>query len=97
MHGLETLIRINEAACRPRISHTRLAELVGEVQRLPVRNGYRTALLRSIDKYAEQIINRPIFPPEDGWDDLEALQQVTLGDMMEAQLSGRFSESGRTP
>ncbi len=30
---------------------------------------------------------RPHYRPEEGWDDLEALQQVTLGDMMEERLA----------
>jgi hypothetical protein len=62
----------------PRIEH-----LHALVAGLPVDEKYREALYRSIDLYADQLINRL---QGDGLDDLEALQQVTLGDMMEMAL-----------
>jgi hypothetical protein len=86
MHGLETLSRLNEVACLPRINHPRLAALSYSVWRLPVCNRYRTELLRSIDLYAEEFVTRPLYMPGEGWNDLEALQQVTLGDAMEKYL-----------
>jgi hypothetical protein len=90
MHSLCTLSRLNEFACRPRYNHPKLHALTYSVQRLPIGGLYRAALLRSIDRYADQFIERPTRPPEEAWDDLEALQQVTLGDMMEASLKARF-------
>jgi hypothetical protein len=86
MHGLDTLHRLNEFACLPKYNHPKLHALTWAVQRLPIGGFYRAALLRSIDRYADQFIDRPNYAPEEGWDDLEALQQVTLGDMMEHQL-----------
>lgn len=86
MHSLHTLGRLNEFACLPKYNHPKLHALTFTVQRLPVGGFYRAALLRSIDRYADQIIARPTRPREEAWDDLEALQQVTLGDMMEASL-----------
>ena len=83
MHSLQTLTRLNEFACLPRCQHSRLSALAYTVQRLPIGNYYRAALLTSIDRYAGQITERQ---PDEGWDDLEALQQVTLGDMMEFAL-----------
>ena len=64
--------------------HPRIERLQQQVASLPVSAEYRHALYMSIERYADQIIERQI--PNDGWDDLEALQQVTLGDMMEQQL-----------
>ena len=47
---------------------------------------YRALLLQSIDTLREQILERPLYARDEGWDDLEALQQVTLGEMMERDL-----------
>jgi hypothetical protein len=92
MHGLETTRRLNREACegRPPQSrlrhHPRIQALRAIVNRLPVDGMYRAALHRSLGRYADQWISRPHYRPEEGWDDLEALQQVTLGDMMEESL-----------
>jgi hypothetical protein len=89
MHGLDTLIRRNTSAGMPEFpgqklrKHPRIIALRRDVAGLPVDEHYRRWLYRSINRYADQIIERPSYAPEDGWDDLEALQQVTLGDMME--------------
>ena len=92
MHGLKTLERLNRCATegRPRQNplrhHPRIQALRREVNGLPVDPLYRAALHRSLDRYADPIVSRPHHAPEAGWDDLEALQQVTLGDIMEEQL-----------
>lgn len=83
MHSLQTLTRLNEFACLPKRNHPRLHALAYTVQRLPIGGFYRAALHTSIDRYADQIVERP---QDMGWDDLAALQQVTLGDMMEFAL-----------
>lgn len=93
MHSLETLRRLNEFACLPKINHPKLHALTYTVQRLPVGGFYRAALLRSIDRYADQLVERPALPPEEAWDDLEALQQATLGDMIEVALKTRISRN----
>ena len=62
--------------------HPRLALLRRQVLGLPVDEHYRAQLLQSIDTYRDQILERPRYAPGEGWDDLDALQQVTLGDMM---------------
>ncbi len=64
--------------------HPRIALLRSDVLSLPVDAEYKEALLKSIVTYRDQILARPVYLPEEGWDDLEAIQQVTLGDMNEA-------------
>lgn len=86
MHGLQTLSVLNELACMPKLNHPRLHSLTYIVQRMSCRNSYRAALLRSIERYADQIIDRPYYRRDEGLDDLEALCQVTLGDMLEASI-----------
>jgi len=66
--------------------HPRITLLRSQVLNLPVDDDYRDALLQSIDTYADQIISRPLHTAGEGWDDLEALQQVTLGDRNERAL-----------
>lgn len=61
--------------------HPRIVLLRNDVLDLPVDNGYKAHLLNSIERYHDEIINHPVYAPEEGWDDLEAIQQVTLGDM----------------
>jgi hypothetical protein len=67
--------------------YLRLERLRRDVASLPVDEIYRARLYRSIDLYADQILARPPDPPPpDYWSDLEALQQVTLGDRVEEML-----------
>ena len=94
MYSLEIILRINRTSSGPvrrpaPLSHPRLLALRRDVLGLPVDEAYRTALLRSLVKYGSEIVERPMYAPDEGWDDLEALQQVTLGDMMERRLRGR--------
>ncbi|NBQ67613.1 MAG: hypothetical protein EBU46_01795 [Nitrosomonadaceae bacterium] len=63
--------------------HPRIVLLRNNVLDLPVDTEYKAHLLNSIDLYRDHIINRPMYAPNEGWDDLEAIQQVTLGDMNE--------------
>jgi len=63
--------------------HSRLALLRSQISALPVAEDYKSKLLRSIDTYRDQILARPEVPIDGGWGDLEAIQQVTLGDMVE--------------
>jgi hypothetical protein len=100
MHGLETILRLNREACEgkppqnPLRHHPRIQALRVIVSQLPVDGMYRAALHRSLARYADQLVCRPNYRPEEGWDDLEALQQVTLGDMMEEQLQASFARRG---
>lgn len=96
MHSLETLIRLNAEVGQPEMPgkrlrlHPRIVQLRQDVARLPVDDNYRRWLYRSLNLYADQIVARPEYPPEQGWDDLEALQQVTLGDMNEMWLASEL-------
>ena len=100
MHGLETLHRLNKEACEgkppqnPLRHHPRIQALRVIVDQLPVDGMYRAALHRSLGRYADQLVSRPHYRPEEGWDDLETLQQVTLGDMMEESLQACFARRG---
>ncbi len=99
MHALDTLRRLNalvgqsEPAGQRLRHHPRIIALSHQVARFPVDEHYRRWLYRSINRYADQIVERPTHAPEDGWDDLEALQQVTLGDMMEHAIMQRFERN----
>lgn len=63
--------------------HPRVVLLRNDVLNLPVDNEYKAHLLNSIDLYYDHIINRPVYTHDEAWDDLEAIQQVTLGDLNE--------------
>ena len=95
MHGLETTRRLNREAYEgrppknPLRHHPRIQALRLIVDQLPVDGAYRVVLHRSLGRYADQIVSRPHYASDEGWDDLEALQQVTLGDMMEDRLARR--------
>ena len=74
--------------------HPRIALLRWQVLDLPVDEDYRALLLQSIDTWREQILERPLYARDEGWDDLEALQQVTLGEMMERALPEQLTVNG---
>lgn len=85
MHSLETINKLNSScssAPHPLYWHCRIAALRRTIGELPVSEEYREHLRFSLYLYAEQIVERPIYKPDEGWDDLEALQQVALGDLM---------------
>ncbi len=66
--------------------HPRIVRLRQQVAAMPVDQWYRSRLFHSIDLYATQIVSRPVYAPEEGLDDLEALQQVTLSDAVEQEM-----------
>lgn len=87
MHALETLIRINsDRHPHPLYWHPRIAALRQSVNRLPVGDEYRKRLRSALYEYADQIAARPFYKPDEGWDDLEALQQLALGDWFEESI-----------
>lgn len=63
--------------------HPRIVLLRHQVSTLPVADEYKSALLHSVDIYADQILAKSEVPIDGGWDDLEAIQQVTLSDRVE--------------
>lgn len=70
--------------------HPRIVLLRNQVNALPVDESYKSQLLKSIEIYRDQLLERPEIPVDGGWDDLEALQQVTLSDAMERRLKSIF-------
>lgn len=60
--------------------HPRILRLRDQVNTLPIDDAYKNQLLSAIVTYRDQILERPKLPIDGGWDDLEALQKVTLGD-----------------
>ena len=89
MHGLELILRRNAerwAVPHSLCLHPRIRSLRRSIVGLPVSSDYRIRLYHCLYRYTDQFIARPVFAPSLGWDDLEALQQVTLGDWVEESL-----------
>lgn len=89
MNGLATLTRLNRARdleVHPLAQHPRIQALRRQIREMGVRSDYMSRLYHSLYKYADQIVERPVYAPGEGLNDLEALQQVTLGDMNERSL-----------
>jgi hypothetical protein len=85
MNGLATLNRLNYARDlepHPLAQHPRIQALRRQIREMGVPSDYMSHLYHSLYKYADQIVERPVYAPSEGLDDLEALQQVTLEDMM---------------
>ena len=91
MHGLELITRINSATQRvphPLRMHPRIYALRRSIRGMAVQSEYVARLFAALYKYADQFVDRPHYKPDEGYDDLEALQQVTLTDWMEDKLRG---------
>ena len=89
MHGLEIITRINSEnppQPHPLRLHPRISALRRSIQGMAVSSEYVSRLYAALYRYADQIVARPYPSPSEDWDDLEALQQVTLGDWMEESL-----------
>lgn len=89
MHGLEFITRINSETPRvahPLRLHPRIYALRQSIRGMGLQSEYKSRLYAALYKYADQFIDRPHYKHGEGWDDLEALQQVTLGDWMEGGL-----------
>lgn len=89
MNGLATLTRLNRARDlepHPLAQHPRIQTLRRQIRAMGVPSDYMSRLNYSLYKYADQIVERPVYGPGEGLNDLEALQQVTLGDMNERNL-----------
>jgi hypothetical protein len=96
MWDLNTLASLNQADrhCPDHYAHRhhpRIVALHHAINDLPIGPGYRARLRLSIYRYADQFVSRPEPPPKEGWSDLEALQQVTLSDALEASLRKKFT------
>jgi hypothetical protein len=76
--------------------HPRVVALQRAINQLPVPPGYRARLRLSLYRYAEQLVSRPEPLPQAGWTDLEALQQITLGEALEASLARQAQAAMRS-
>lgn len=93
MHSLETILNINavrqpEPPAYELRLHPKICALRREIDSLSVSNEYRRWLGYALWRYANQLIEREEPQPHDGWSNLEALQQVAIGDRFEAALRG---------
>ncbi len=92
MHDLEVIDRLNREIVegRPKKNplrfHPRIQALRDQINGMKFDCQYRAGLFVSLDRYAHQIVERSICSSGDCWDDLEALQQVSLGDAFEASI-----------
>jgi hypothetical protein len=66
----------------PLYDHPRIAAVREAIHGMGVSNGYKARLNHSLYAYADQIVTRPIYALGEGWSDFEAIQQVTLEDMI---------------
>jgi hypothetical protein len=95
MHALEIITRLNgetQRAPHPLHLHPRIYALRRLIRGMGVCSEYVARLYSALYKYADQIVERPYYIAEEGWDDFETLQQVTLSDWMETsvcRLAGR--------
>lgn len=81
----------NVVPAHPLRDHPRIRHLHALLSGMRVDSHYKARLYHSLYLYADQIVARPIYRRGEGWNDFEALQQVTLGDMMERNLQIRLS------
>lgn len=89
MHSLEHITRINSGIKRephPLRLHPRIYALRKRIRGMAVSSEYVSRLYASLYRYADQIIEVPEYQPHEGWSDVEALQQVTLGDWVEESI-----------
>lgn len=66
----------------PLYHHPRIAAVREAIHGMGVGHEYKARLYHSLYAYADQVVTRPIYTPDEGWSDWEAIQQVTLEDMM---------------
>ena len=96
MHALEIITRLNgetQRAPHPLRLHPRIYALRRLIRGMGVGSEYVSRLYSALYKYADQIVERPHYKSEEGWDDFETLQQVTLSDWMETSIC-RLADSG---
>ncbi len=81
----------------PLYDHPRIAAVREAIHGIGVSNEYKTRLYHSLYAYADQVVTRPICAPGEGWSDLEAIQQVTMGDMNERWIRTNWFHSPCEP
>ena len=76
----------------------RINDLSKILDQLPIDPTYRECLQETLFLQADVLMARPKFASNGSWDDLEALQQMTLANAMERKLReilSRAEESGK--
>ena len=89
MHALEIITRRNsetQRAPHPLHLHPRIYALRRLIRGMEFGSEYVSRLYSALYKYADQIVERPHYKADEGWDDFETLQQVTLSDWMETSI-----------
>lgn len=81
----------------PLYDHPRIAAVREAIHGIGVSNEYKARLYHSLYAYADQVVTRPICAPGEGWSDLEAIQQVTMGDMNERWIRTNWFHSPCEP
>jgi hypothetical protein len=97
MHCLEIITRLDSEPQRTPHNlrmHPRIYALRQGIRGMAVQGEYVSRLYAALYKYADQFIGRIHYKLGEGWDDLEALQQVTLGDWMDESIQARLANCG---
>ncbi len=92
---------VNELIQSSNEDHPRLIKLKQDVYSLPVDSEYKRALLESISLFGDDILNSPENSSNQGFDDLENIQQITLArrveDLLENAIGSDHSEPTDCP
>lgn len=92
---------VNELIENSNEDHPRLIKLKQDVYSLPVDSEYKRALLESISLFGDDILKSPENSPNQGFDDLENIQQITLArrveDLLENAIGSDHSEPTDCP
>lgn len=87
----------NELIQNSKEDHPRLIKLKQDVYSLPVDSEYKRALLESISLFCDDILKSPENSPNQGFDDLENIQQITLARRMENLLENAVGSNHSEP
>lgn len=84
----------NAVPGHPLRNHPRIRHLRAVISGMGLNGFFKSHLYDSLYRYADQIVARPAYRYGEGPGNLEALQQVSLGDLWERGLM-RYSRLGK--
>ena len=84
----------NAVPGHPLRDHPRIRRLRAQISGMGLDGSFKAHLYDSLYRYAHQIVARPVYLYGEGMGNLEALQQVSLGDLWERGLM-RYSRLGK--